>query len=55
MLLTSVSATNNLSGSDASVCRGQDLPADAFGFCFGPLRPSIRTAGETHSLNFVAI
>jgi hypothetical protein len=50
MLLTSIPVTNNLSGSDASVCKGQELPAEAWGFCFGPLRPSIRTAGETDSV-----
>jgi len=55
MLLSSVPVTNNLSGPDASACKGQELPADACGFCFGPLRPSIKTAGETDSLSFVAI
>lgn len=29
MLLTSSCVTNNLSGSDASVCKGQKLPAEA--------------------------
>ena len=55
MLLTSIPVTNNLSGSDASVCKGQELPAEAWGFCFAPFRPSIRTAGETDSISFVAI
>jgi len=53
MLLTSV--RSNLSGSDASVCKVQELPTEACGFCFGPLRHSIRTVEETDSLRFVTI